>query len=82
MKKRSFDPRLIQRAVLKVDGGTCVNCSRAIRRAGAKIDGIRDIEIDGARNELLVDYDGRPEALRSVIALVARLGYEAVPLEK
>jgi copper chaperone CopZ len=65
------------RAVLDVNGATCPSCAYTIERAGRKVGGVGEVRVDVNAHEILVDYDGTPEALSGVQAVVARLGYQA-----
>jgi len=65
------------RAVLDVNGATCPSCAYTIERAGRKVAGVGEVRVDVNAREILVDYDGTPEALAGIKAVVARLGYQA-----
>lgn len=65
------------RAVLDVNGATCPSCAYTIERAGRKVPGVGEVRVDVNAHEILVDYDGTPEALSGIQAVVSRLGYQA-----
>lgn len=63
---------------MSVDGATCPSCAFTIERAGRRVAGVRDVRVDVNAHEIRVRYDGTPEALKGVQAIVARLGYQAI----
>jgi copper chaperone CopZ len=63
--------------VLDVKGANCPSCAFAIERAGRRVVGVRDVRVDVTAHEIRVRYDGNPEALRGIEAIVSRLGYKA-----
>jgi copper chaperone CopZ len=63
--------------IMSVDGATCPSCAFTIERAGRRVAGVRDVRVDVSAHEIRVSYDGTPEALKGVQAIVARLGYKA-----
>jgi copper chaperone CopZ len=65
------------RAVLSVNGATCPSCAYTIERAGRRVAGVGEVRVDVNSREILVEYDGTPEALSGLQAVVARLGYQA-----
>lgn len=63
--------------ILDVNGASCPSCAYTIERAGRRVAGVRDVRVDVNAHEIRVEYDGSPEALTRVQAIVARLGYQA-----
>jgi copper chaperone CopZ len=63
--------------VLDLKGASCPSCAFTIERAGRRVAGVRDVRVDVATHEIRVQYDGNPEALRGIEAIVSRLGYQA-----
>lgn len=63
--------------VLDVKGATCPSCAFTIERAGRRVAGVREVRVDVNTHEIRVEYDGNPDALRGIEAIVSRLGYEA-----
>lgn len=63
--------------VLDLKGAGCPSCAFTIERAGRRVAGVRDVRVDVATHEIRVQYDGNPEALRGIEAIVSRLGYQA-----
>lgn len=63
--------------VLDVKGAACPSCAFTIERAGRRVAGVREVRVDVNTHEIKVEYDGNPDALRGIEAIVSRLGYEA-----
>jgi copper chaperone CopZ len=63
--------------ILDVNGASCPSCAYTIERAGRRVAGVHDVRVDVNAHEIRVEYDGSPEALTGVQAIVARLGYQA-----
>jgi Cu+-exporting ATPase len=63
--------------VFDVNGASCPSCAFAIERAGRRIAGVQDVRLDVNSHEIRISYDGRPEALAGIEAIVRRLGYHA-----
>ena len=64
-------------AILDVNGATCASCVYAIEHLGRKVQGVSDIKVDAAHQEIRVRYEGNPGSLERISEVVRRLGYEA-----
>jgi Cu2+-exporting ATPase len=64
-------------AILDVNGANCASCVYAIEHLGRKIQGVSDIQVDAARQEIRVQYSGNPGSLERIAEVVRRLGYDA-----
>jgi copper chaperone CopZ len=64
-------------AILDVNGANCASCAYAIEHLGRKIQGVTDIKVDAAHQEIHVRYEGNPGSLERISEVVRRLGYEA-----
>jgi len=64
-------------AILDVNGANCASCAYAIEHLGRKIQGVTDIKVDAANQEIQVWYGGNPGSLERISEVVRRLGYEA-----
>ena len=66
--------------VLAVPGADCAACIPVLEEGMARLSGVRDARVNLSLRRLRVSHDGSltPEAL---IPEVARLGYEALPLD-
>lgn len=64
-------------AILDVNGATCASCVYAIEHLGRKVQGVSDIKVDAAHQEIRVGYEGNPGSLERISEVVRRLGYEA-----
>ena len=67
----------VKTAILDVNGANCASCAYAIERLGRKIQGVTDIKVDAAHQEIHVRYEGNPGSLERIGEVVRRLGYEA-----
>jgi copper chaperone CopZ len=66
-----------QTAILDVTGANCASCVFAIEHLGRKVQGVSDIRVDAARQEIHVHYEGNPGSLERIAQFVRQLGYEA-----
>jgi copper chaperone CopZ len=64
-------------AILDVNGANCASCAYAIEHLGRKVQGVSDIKVDAANQEIHVRYEGNPGSLERIGEVVRRLGYEA-----
>jgi copper chaperone CopZ len=64
-------------AILDVNGANCASCAYAIEHLGRKIQGVEDVKVDAANQEIHVRYGGNPGSLERISEVVRRLGYEA-----
>jgi copper chaperone CopZ len=64
-------------AILDVDGANCASCVYTIEHLGRKVQGVTDIQVDAASQEIRVQYAGNPGSLERIAEVVRRLGYEA-----
>jgi copper chaperone CopZ len=64
-------------AILDVNGANCASCVYAIEHLGRKIQGVTDIEVDAAHQEIHVRYAGNPGSLERISEVVRLLGYDA-----
>lgn len=62
-------------------GATCPSCAHAIRHAGRRLEGVRDIEIDPVSKELSLEYEGDDTPVIKIQELIRRLGYDSVRKE-
>jgi copper chaperone CopZ len=66
-----------KRAVLDVAGANCASCVYAIEHLGRKVQGVEEVRVDPAEQEIHVVYGGNPGSLEKIAEIVRRLGYEA-----
>jgi copper chaperone CopZ len=64
-------------ATLDVNGANCASCVYAIEHLGRKVQGVTDVKVDAAHQEIHVRYEGNPGSLERISEVVRRLGYEA-----
>ncbi len=64
-------------AILDVTGANCASCAYAIEHLGRKIQGVSDVQVDAAQQEIRVQYSGNPGSLERIAEVVRRLGYDA-----
>jgi len=64
-------------AILDVKGANCASCVYAIEHLGRKIQGVSDVQVDAAQQEIRVQYSGNPGSLERIAEVVRRLGYDA-----
>ena len=64
-------------AILDIDGANCASCVYAIEHLGRKVQGVSDVQVDAAQQEIHVQYSGNPGSLERIAEVVRRLGYDA-----
>ena len=65
---------------LRLNGATCPSCVHAIQRAGGKLHGVQQIEVDPINKIIQLEYSGDDAVIEQVQELVDKLGYSADPL--
>lgn len=64
-------------AIYQLEGATCTGCKIAIESVGRKINGVRDVFVDGPTNQIQVTYeDGIEDHKEKIPNLVKSLGYD------
>lgn len=65
---------------LAVTGMTCASCVKRVENALTRVPGVQQASVNLATEKASVDYD--PQAVKSedLVAAVARMGYEALPI--
>jgi len=64
-------------AVLDLQGAHCASCVYTIEHLGRKVQGVSDVRVDAAKQEIHVQYGGNPGSLERIAEVVRRLGYDA-----
>ena len=64
-------------AILDVNGANCASCVYAIEHLGRKVQGVTEVKVDAAQQEIHVEYEGNPGSLERIAEVVRRLGYQA-----
>jgi copper chaperone CopZ len=76
------EPSDLRTEKLTLLGATCPSCSHAIRHAGRRLEGVRNIEIDPVSKELSLEYEGDDTPVEKIQEIIRRLGYDSVRKEK
>lgn len=69
----------MQRVRLRIVGARCSTCIVPIRRALDKADGVGSVGANYVADLILVDYDEKVTDVATILALIKKVGYEAVP---
>lgn len=64
-------------AVFRLYGATCPSCAMAIEKYGGKLEGVEEIRVDTASEEIRVNYSGSEDILQEIPRIVEKLGYAA-----
>jgi copper chaperone CopZ len=70
----------LQRARLRIIGVHCSTCILPVRRALEKADGVKSVGANYMTDMILVDYDERATNVTEILALIKKVGYEAIVL--
>jgi copper chaperone CopZ len=68
----------LQRARLRILGVHCSTCILAVRRALEKAEGVKSVGANYMTDMILVDYDQRATNETEILALIKKIGYEAI----
>jgi copper chaperone CopZ len=71
----------LKRAVLELEGATCMSCVYTIEHLGRKMNGIDDVYVDVGTHKIFVEYRGSDDVISEIASIVRRLGYTATPRE-
>lgn len=71
----------VQRLTFAVDNMTCALCPITVKTAMARVDGVKDVEIDFAARTATVFFDPSLATAEAIGAASARAGYPAHPAE-
>jgi copper chaperone len=69
---------MMQVAVIDVKGMTCQNCARKVQEALAKVAGVARANVDIARNEAHVMFDGEQVSISRLMQAVNSTGFVAM----
>lgn len=72
----------MQRARLKIVGVHCSTCIVPVRRALEKAEGVKSVGANYVMDLILVDYDERVTNEVEILALIKKVGYEAITLTR
>ena len=70
----------MQRARLRIVGVHCSTCILPVRRALEKADGVKSVGANYMTDLILVEYDERITNVAEILALMKKVGYEAITL--
>src|SRR5437764_14981545 len=69
-------------AELAIEGMTCASCAVRIQRTLSRQDGVGEARVNFATRHATVAYDASRTDLGRLEGVVARLGYQAMPLRR
>jgi len=72
------EPVIPTRAVFDLEGATCTSCSIAIEHYGNRLHGVSEIVVDRQTKTIQLEYDGSADTVDKIIAMVQKIGYNAV----
>jgi len=70
----------LQRARLRIVGVHCSTCIIPVRRALEKAEGVKSVGANYITDLILVDYDEKVTTEAEIVALIKKVGYEAITL--
>jgi copper chaperone CopZ len=70
----------LQRARLRIIGVHCSTCIIPVRRTLEKADGVKSVGANYMTDMILVDYDERVTNENEIVAMIKKVGYEAMVL--
>jgi len=71
---------ITQRVRLRIVGARCSTCIIPVRKALEKAEGVRSVGANYVADLILVDYDENMIDTSTIVALIKRVGYDAVPI--
>jgi copper chaperone CopZ len=76
----AWSDRTLAHAAIHVDGIDCAACAAPMRKALAKVGGLRALRLDLPQQLALVSYEPAPGRLDAYVVAIDALGYEASPV--
>ena len=70
----------LQRVRLRIVGVRCSTCILPVRRALEKAEGVKSVGANYMTDLILVDYDEKTTNEAKILALIKKVGYEAITL--
>ncbi len=70
----------LQRTRLRIVGVHCSTCILPVRRALEKAEGVKSVGSNYMLDLILVDYDEKVTNEAEIVALIKKVGYEAITL--
>ena len=70
----------MERVGLRIVGARCSTCILPIRDALEKAHGVRSVGANYVLDLILVDYDEKVTDVSAIVALIKKVGYDAIPL--
>jgi copper chaperone CopZ len=70
----------LQRARLRIIGVHCSTCIIPVRRTLERAEGVKSVGANYMTDMILVDYDERVTNETEILALIKRVGYQAIAL--
>ena len=70
----------MQRARLRIVGVHCSTCILLVRRTLEKAEGVKSVGANYMADLILVDYDEKVTDEAEIVALIKKVGYEAITL--
>ena len=70
----------LRRARLRIVGVHCSTCIIPVRRALEKAEGVKSVGANYMTDLILVDYDEKVTNEAAIVAVIKKVGYEAITL--
>lgn len=67
----------LTRAVVPVEGMTCVTCEIAVRNAVQSVNGVKSVEVSFASNKASIDFDPTQTSTEKIVSAINTTGYRA-----
>jgi len=69
-------------AIVLIDGMRCAACCWVIERTLGMLPGVTGVGVNAGAQRARVVYDGKAVSLTQIIGILARVGYQALPLDR
>ncbi len=63
--------------LLQIEGMTCASCAKAVEKVTSRLEGVKEANVNLAKETLIVSYDPKKTSLNDIIFVIERAGYGA-----
>lgn len=70
-----------QKKQLQIEGMTCASCAKAVEKVTSRLDGVKEANVNLAKEVLSLSYDPSKVTMKQVIGAINRAGYGASEIQ-